>query len=98
MLEDMNSLQQQQNIHRFDILQNSTLMFLIGCLSTICLILIYLFGGMIWYRLMNRRPCIGQIPLWQSILRADPALAPGFRKVVAPTDSTRPRLLQTDEI
>uniref|UniRef100_A0AC34GT15 Ig-like domain-containing protein n=1 Tax=Panagrolaimus sp. ES5 TaxID=591445 RepID=A0AC34GT15_9BILA len=89
------SLQQETN----NFLQNSTLMFFIGCLSTACLILIYLFGGMIWYRYSNRRPCHGQISLWQSILRADPALAPGFRKVVAPTpDSARPRLLQTDEI
>uniref|UniRef100_A0A914YH72 Ig-like domain-containing protein n=1 Tax=Panagrolaimus superbus TaxID=310955 RepID=A0A914YH72_9BILA len=87
------SLQQQTN----DILQNSTLMFFIGCLSTACLILIYLFGGMIWYRFSNRRPCHGRISLWQSILRADPALAPGFRKVVAPM-SAHPRLLQTDDI
>jgi len=80
------------------LLKNSTLWFLIGCLSTCCLVLIYLFTGMICYRYHNRRPCAGRLPLWQSLLRADPALAPGFRKVIvpAPESRTQPPLISSD--
>uniref|UniRef100_A0A7E4VQ95 Ig-like domain-containing protein n=1 Tax=Panagrellus redivivus TaxID=6233 RepID=A0A7E4VQ95_PANRE len=81
-----------------------TTWFLLGCVSTIGLGIVYLLSGMIYYRLRNRRPATAITPtgaaysnLWRSLMRADPALAPGFRKVIAPIPEN-PRLLATMEI
>ncbi|KAH7723103.1 immunoglobulin domain-containing protein [Aphelenchoides avenae] len=64
-------------------LRNGALWFLSGCLMTSCIVLLYLLGGMLCYRNSTRTLRSGFSPL-TSLLRTDPSLAPGFRKVVAP--------------
>ncbi|KAI6218276.1 hypothetical protein M3Y95_01172900 [Aphelenchoides besseyi] len=63
-------------------LRNGILWFLVGCLTTSCVVLLYLLGGLICYKYSSRSATSQFAPL---ILRASPELAPGFRKVIAPT-------------
>uniref|UniRef100_A0A914DM41 Ig-like domain-containing protein n=1 Tax=Acrobeloides nanus TaxID=290746 RepID=A0A914DM41_9BILA len=61
--------------------RNGVLWFLIGCLFTSAIVLLYLIFGLICYRYTRTR---SNFSLMYRLLRTDPSLAPGFRKVVAP--------------
>ncbi|CAD5210355.1 unnamed protein product [Bursaphelenchus okinawaensis] len=63
--------------------RNNIFWFLVGCLTTSFIVLVYLLAGMICYKHSNRRQTT--FSLLYSFLRADPSLAPGFRKVVVPS-------------
>ncbi|CAD5215125.1 unnamed protein product [Bursaphelenchus xylophilus] len=62
--------------------RNNLFWFLVGCLTTSFIVLVYLLAGMLCYKHSNRRQTTFS-PLY-SFLRADPSLAPGFRKVIVP--------------
>ncbi|KAI6184425.1 hypothetical protein M3Y97_00594800 [Aphelenchoides bicaudatus] len=61
--------------------RNGLLWFLIGCLSTSCVVLIYLMAGLFCYKYSRRA---AQFTPLHSVFRADPSLAPGFRKAIVP--------------
>lgn len=64
------------------VFRSGLLWFLVGCLATSCIVLLYLMCAMVLIRPGSRNRITLRPGLF---LRYHPSLAPGFRKVVAPT-------------